>query len=147
MLTMDFDRAFSPDAFLRDLQRLQGEMNQVFTRSPLARTAQFPAANVWQSGEGLIVTCELPGVDPASLEISVVGDSLTLGGNRVPQAHAREVVYHRGERIYGKFHRTLQLPYRVESSEVSAEFKNGVLALTLPRAAADRPRKIQVKTA
>lgn len=147
MLTVDFDRTFSSDALLRDLQRLQGEMNQVFTRSPMLRTSQFPAVNIWQSQEGLILTCELPGVDPGSLEISVVGDSLTLGGARAPQPHNHDDAYHRGERIYGKFSRTLQLPYRIEASEVSADFKNGVLTITLPRAAADRPRKIQVKTA
>jgi HSP20 family protein len=146
MLTVDFDRAFPPGSLLRDMQRLQGEMNQVF--SGYSRPApNFPAINAWRGQNGLLLTCELPGVDPDSLDISVVGDTLTLRGTRAPEALSQGDTYHRQERGYGKFSRTLQLPFRVESNEVSAEFANGVLTLRLPQAEADRPRKIQVKTA
>jgi HSP20 family protein len=79
------------------------------------------------------------------LEISVVGDTLTLRGVRAPEKLGEGENYHRRERGSGRFTRALQLPFRIEADEVSATLKNGVLNITLPRAQADRPRKIQVK--
>ncbi len=107
----------------------------------------YPAMNVWMNEEGAIITAELPGIAPEDLDISVVGDTLTVSGERKPEELKEGETYHRRERGYGKFSRAFQLPFEVEADKVSATFKNGVLHITLPRAEADKPRKIAVKAA
>ncbi|MDQ3927619.1 MAG: Hsp20/alpha crystallin family protein, partial [Chloroflexota bacterium] len=94
--------------------------------------------------DSAIVTAELPGVVLDDLDITVVGDTLTIRGNRNRDEVGEGVTYHRRERGFGRFLRVVQLPFRVESEQVGASFKNGVLSITLPRALADRPRKIQI---
>lgn len=76
-----------------------------------------------------------------------MGDTLTIRGSRSPQQLNEGDTYHRRERMYGRFSRVLQLPFPVETGEVSATLKNGMLNITLPRAYADRPKKVQVRTA
>ena len=130
----------------REMARLQDEIGRAFTRGSESATT-FPAVNVWASQESAVVTSELPGVEHEDMELSVVGDTLTIRGKRNPEQLQEGNSYHRRERGWGNFVRTVQLPFRVEPDEVSATFTNGVLNITLPRASADRPRKIQVKTA
>jgi HSP20 family protein len=130
-----------------DLNRLQQDMNFLLGGTTAPKTATFPTLNVWENEDGLLLTAELPGLDVNDIEISVVGDTLTLNGERRENELPEGVKYHRRERGYGKFSRTVQLPYRIESNDVVAHFLNGVLTVTLPQAAADKPRKITVKSA
>jgi HSP20 family protein len=130
----------------REMTRLQEEMNRLFTRTR-EPGGNFPAVNLWASQESAVVTAELPGVEQGDLDISVVGDTLTIRGSRNPGESGDGINYHRRERGYGRFVRALQLPFRVEPDEVSANLKGGTLSITLPRAQADRPRKIEVKSA
>jgi HSP20 family protein len=137
-----FGRAFDP---WRELTRLQDEVNRVFTGTLEARTGWTPALNVWTSDDGAVLRATLPGYDPAKIDISVLGDSVTITGKREPSEPRKDVTYHRRERELGGFSRTMQLPFRIEADEVKADFKNGILELRLPRAHADRPRRIAVK--
>ena len=105
----------------------------------------YPAMNVWANEEGLVVTAELPGIDPETLDISVVDNTLTLKGNRAPDKLEEGDVYHRREREYGQFTRAIQLPFAIEADAVEAVYEKGVLQITLPRAEADKPKKIEVK--
>ena len=89
-------------------------------------------------------TAELPGFDPEGLDISVVNDTLTLSGNRCAD-DVEGATYHRRERRCGKFTRSFQLPFLVEGTDVEATFEQGVLKIELPRAEADKPKKIAVK--
>jgi HSP20 family protein len=107
----------------------------------------FPALNIWSNEDELIVTAEVPGINPEDLDISVVGDNLTLKGERRSEELEEGARYHRQERGYGSFSRTVQLPFPVDIEKVNAKFTNGVLEIGLPRAEADKPRKIAVKTA
>jgi len=93
------------------------------------------------------VTAELPGVDPNNLDISVINETLTLRGSRKPPELKEGETFHRRERLFGEFTRTLQLPFRVDSNAVEAHVKNGVLIVKLPRAEADKPRKVAIKAA
>ncbi len=139
-------RRESPETVLwRDLTRLQDEMDRVFSRVADSSPGTFPAVNVWASQESAVVTTELPGVELQDLDISVVGDTLTIRGSRRPEQLGEGDSYHRRERRWGQFVRVVQLPFWVEPDEVSATLKNGLLSITLPRAHADRPRKIQVR--
>jgi len=135
----------------REIDRMQREMNQLMQSFPSfsgARVApSFPAINIWLSEEGAVVTAELPGVKPEDLDISVVGETLTLTGSRQPEELKEGEKYHRRERRVGKFTRTFQLPFTVEANNVDAKFDKGILHIALPRAEAEKPRKISVKAA
>lgn len=89
----------------------------------------------------------MPGVSPKDIEISVQNDTLTLRGCRQPRDLEEGETYHRRERGCGRFARTLQLPFQVEPEGVEATFERGVLHISLPRAEADKPKKITVKMA
>ena len=130
----------------REMDRLQREMNRLIDSvgRGSTRPSGFPPVNVWANQEHVLVTAELPGVEPEELDISVVAESLTLGGRRrLPQPDG-ETQWHRHERWHGEFSRTLQLPYRIDAENVEATFRNGVLSVTLPRAEEDRPRRISI---
>jgi HSP20 family protein len=122
-------------------------MNSLLSRGFSPAPAGFPAVNLWTGEESTIVTAELPGVVLDDLDITVVGDTLTIRGSRTRDEIGEGATYHRRERGFGRFMRVVQLPFRVEADQVEAAFKNGVLSITLPRALADRPKKIQIKTA
>lgn len=134
----------------REVNRLQREMNRLFEDyypSRVRRAPAFPALNVWTNEDGLNITAEVPGVHPEDIDISVVGDTLTLSGERRPDELKEGARYHRQERGYGSFSRSLQLPYMVDVRKVNATFRDGVLNIELPRAEQDKPRKISVKSA
>lgn len=142
-------RRFQRPGILQEMDQLQREMNRLFNATSQGRvlnTPNYPAVNIWANDEGQIVSAELPGVHPEDLDIDVTGDALSISGERKPDEVAREARYHRRERNYGSFSRTVQLPFMVDTNKVEASFKNGVLLITLPRAEADKPRKITVKS-
>ena len=128
----------------RDVARLQEEMNQLFTRIARPGATAFPSTNMWLNEDSAMLTAELPGVRQEDLEVSVVGDTLTLRGARQMEQLAEGDAWHRRERGAGKFTRIVELPFRVETNRVTASLKNGVLNVTLPRAEVDKPRKIQI---
>lgn len=140
-----FGRSWDP---WREMNRLQDEVNRLFSSAVGARTSGTPVINVWTNEDGAVLRALLPGYDSSSIDISVLGDSVTVSGRREPaaeQAERRDVTYHRREREHGSFTRTLQLPFRIEADAVKAKVERGVLELQLPRASADKPRRIAVK--
>ncbi len=136
------------DAF-PEFRRLRREMDRLFSAAPplsaLPSAAGFPAINVWVGQEDAVVTTELPGVDPEKLDISMVGDVLKIAGFRAGEAGPEVDSYYRQERSYGSFTRTLQLPFQAEASKVEAKYEKGILQIVLPRAEAEKPKKIIVK--
>lgn len=102
-----------------------------------------PAVNLWESGEAVFAELEVPGVKSDQIEVSVVGDELTLTVKR-DSGDGDGVTYHRRERPVGAFTRVVRLPVEVDAAKVSAELRNGVLTVTLPKAEAVKPRKITV---
>lgn len=143
------NRRFRVPTMWREMDRLQREMNRMFADyAPVRHAAPtYPAMNVWTNVDGLTVTAEVPGASSEDIEVSVIGETLTLSGNRNPEELQEGVRYHRQERGYGKFTRTLQLPFPVDVDGIDATFRNGVLNIRMPRAEEDKPRKISVKTA
>lgn len=134
----------------RDMERLRRDMDRLFESSFSAvqrqRGAGFPAMNVWTNkDEGIIVSAELPGFKPEDIEISATGDTLTLSGKRLPDERDDSVQYHRRERTFGEFTRTIQLPYAVNADKVEATMQHGVLQISLPRTEVEKPRQIMVK--
>lgn len=138
-----FDWDFDP---WQDLRRIRREVNDMLEGFQRRTGVDFPAVNIWRKDDNLVATAEVPGVDPKDLDVTVRGDMLTIRGSRKPFELKEGEAYHRQERGYGDFVRTVQLPHEVEPDKVSAAYRKGVLTLTLPRAEADKPKRIAVKT-
>jgi HSP20 family protein len=134
----------------REMNRLQRDMTRLFEdyypNTRVRRAPSYPALNVWNNEDGLIVTAEVPGISSEDIEITVVGDTLTLSGTRKPDEMTEDGRYHRQERGYGNFHRSVEMPYPINISKVDATFQNGILNVKLPRAEEVKPRKIKVKS-
>jgi HSP20 family protein len=102
--------------------------------------------DVAETPEAVIVKAEVPGIDPKEIEISVNQNTLTLRGERKEEKEEKGKTWHRVERSYGAFARSVLLPAAVEGDRAEAETKNGVLTVTLPKTKAAIPKKIEVKT-
>lgn len=130
-----------------DLQRLQTEMNR--WRAPRAATAvrgpEFPLVDVAQNEQGLLLTAELPGVDPGALELTVTSDTVTIAGRpQVPEA-GEGATWARRERSLEPFSRTVELPVEVDPERTEATCANGVLVLKLVRPAHHAPHRVTIK--
>jgi HSP20 family protein len=132
-----------PRLLLRDMERLHDEMHRLFPGfdRPLA-APDYPALNVWTNEDGARITAELPGVVQEDIDIAVRGRTFSVSGVRKEENGGS---YHRRERLTGSFTRTLDLPFQVDADRVEATVANGILTVELPRAEADKPRKIAVK--
>lgn len=111
------------------------------------QTGVFPTLNAWHDDKALSVEAELPGFNADDIDVSVQGDELTIRGRREACQCPEGANVVRQERWAGEFERTIRLPFPVESDNVTAQFKNGVLTLTLPKPAEIMPRKIRVRQA
>jgi HSP20 family protein len=129
---------------LREMQRVQADMNRMFGGLRLFTRPEFPPANIWASPEGAIITAEVPGVSPDQLDVAVHQDTVTLRGRRQPDPLQENAVVHRHERPHGPFARSFVLPFRVDGDRAAARFNRGVLTLELPRPEADKPHKIKI---
>lgn len=108
----------------------------------------YPLINLHGDSDNLYVEALLPGIDPAALEMTVQQNTLTISGKRQLQEELPEkVVWHRRERGLGKFMRTVELPLDVKTDEVRAEYKDGVLRVTLPKAEAAKPTRVAIEAA
>jgi len=136
----------------RELKRLQNEINQIFEaagfdRPFLAeRVEAFPRVNLVTNEKESVLYAEVPGVAMEDLDLTIVGSTLTLKGERKPQAQVPEEKYYRRERGYGPFGRSIQLPHKVDLDRVEAVLKDGILRVILPKAPEAQPRKIEVKS-
>jgi HSP20 family protein len=106
----------------------------------------YPKINLRDDDENVYVEALLPGVEPDSLEMNILGNTLTLAGKRDVIEDADEKrTWHRRERGSGKFMRTIELPVEIDANKVKAECRNGLLRVTMPKAAEAKPKKISVK--
>lgn len=133
----------------REMDRMQREMNRLFNSySPyrLHSAPSYPAINIWASDENLLVSAEMPGVQVEDIDVSVDGKTLTISGERKADDLPEGARYHRKERRFGDFSRTIQLPIAVNSEQVKASFTDGVLSITLPGAESEKPKKIAIQS-
>jgi HSP20 family protein len=128
-----------------EMQRLQRDMNRFFSGFNQPYGNEFPAINVWVGEQDAMVVAEIPGMDSRQIDISIVGDILTLNGVRVKEVLKEGESYHRQERNEGNFTRTLQMPFQVDAANAEAKYEKGILRVKLPRAVEDRPKKINIK--
>lgn len=135
----------------RELMTLREAMDRLFDEAftmPLRLTdgaELLPLIDMYQTPEAVVVKATMPGVKPEDLNITVQGDVLTIKGEVKAEEEVKDATYHIRERRYGTFTRTLQLPVPVVADKAQAEFENGILTLTLPKAEEVRPKTITVK--
>jgi HSP20 family protein len=103
----------------------------------------FPPINVFQQSDDLLAIIELPGIDKHSLQIEAKGNTIRIAGKKVV-SYPEGVSVHRRERVAGEFDRTISLPVQLEPDGIKAEYRDGILALFMPRAERDKPRAIPI---
>lgn len=130
---------------LRGIRHLQDEVNRLFEGASPYAARGYPPVNVWSGPDELIVSAELPGIDSKELDLSVMGNVLTISGSRKETELNQDQRYLRRERGFGSFTRTVELPYVVNGENVEATYKDGLLKIVLRRAESDKPRRISIK--
>ena len=127
-----------------EMLNLQREVNRIFANMGRREPQDYPAINVWEKDDSIVLTAELPGVDAEKINISVTGNNLTLSAKSKERLIKEGETYLRQERELGGFQRNLQLPFQVDTQRVEGKYKNGVLNITLPRLKEDLPKKIKI---
>lgn len=136
------------DSLLNELDALQRHMSNVLGEGGLARAAsigEFPPVNIGDCNGDLEVTAEVPGMRLEDIDVSIVGEVLTIRGERKPEDEAAEATFYRRERLFGSFVRSLQLPQLVDGDKAEARYTNGVLSIRIPKAAETQPRRVQIR--
>lgn len=141
---------FARDPFA-ELDRLQREMSSLFDLSPSIRGAArggYPALNIGSTPQSVEIYAFAPGIDPAKIEVHLDRGVLTLAGERsaaTPAAGDEKTTLHINERFAGRFRRVISLPDDIDPSAVSADYRDGVLHVSIQRKAAAQPRRIEVQ--
>ena len=106
--------------------------------------ALTPAFDISETANEIHVKAELPGVDAKEIDITVTGDLLTIKGEKKEENEEKGQNFHRRERRYGSFSRSFRLPVEVKADSIDAGYKDGVLTVTMPKAEAEKARRIEV---
>ena len=137
----------------RELSTMQDRINRIFGDAYTRRYNDdltqrgdwFPAVDIYENGnQEIVLQAELPGLKREDIDLRVENNTLTLRGERKHDTEVKQEQYHRVERSYGAFTRSFSLPNRIDTEKVRAEFKDGVLSITLPVKAEAKPRQIEV---
>jgi len=138
----------------RDLGAFRNEMEQLFDSfftnrpfysAPDAESLMAPPVDVEETSEGYVFRADLPGMTEKDVKVSLVGDTLTLRGERKRESETQSGNVHRTERLFGAFERTFTLPAPVRGDQVKASYRNGVLEIRVPKAEEARVREIEVQ--
>jgi len=131
---------------------LQREMERMFGRLAEMKWEDLPALGDWspsmdisETKDSLVAKIEVPGMDQKDIQISLQENLLTIKGEKKQEKEEKDERYHRVERSYGSFIRSIRLPVAVDASKVMANFKNGLLTVTLPKTPASKGTTIPIK--
>lgn len=136
-----FDPLTEFNTFRREIDRV---FDSVRNTTVANRFRTFPQVNIAESEGEVAIEALVPGVDPETINVSVLRNQLTISGNKPALDNVEEDRIHRNERGSGEFNRSFRLPAEIDADKVTAEARNGVLYLTLPKAEAAKPRRIAV---
>jgi len=137
---------------LRDLMTTQRGFDRLFKEAftpffgegePSTRT-WAPPVDIYENENDIVLKAELPGIDPKDVEVKVEDNTLYLKGERKFEKEVKDENYHRIERSYGSFARSFSLPNSINAEKVKAEFKDGLLTLTLPKREEAKPKTIKI---
>jgi HSP20 family protein len=135
---------YHPLDALFDLQRaLDARLDSDWLRGATAGTGAFPPINVFRQSDNLVAILEVPGVNKDNLEIQAKDNTIRISGKK-SIVYPEGVSLHRRERLAGSFDRTLTVPMQIDAEGIKAEYRDGVLALFIPRAESDKPRTIRI---
>jgi HSP20 family protein len=139
----------------RELDELQGRLSTLFGRAPVRKEGEreermtltdwAPLVDVVEDEKEYSVKAELPEVKKEDVKITVQDDVLTMSGERTQEKEEKGKKFHRIERAYGSFSRSFTLPEDADASKISADFKNGVLTVHLPKSERAKPKSVEVK--
>ena len=139
---------------VRDMSLLQQQMNRLFDDTlhgwpteTNGTNTWFPATDVYETENDVVLRSDLPGIDPKQIDIRVENNVLTIRGERSVDSEVQQENYHRVERLYGTFSRSFTLTSTVDADKIKANYKDGVLTITLPKAEAAKPKRIQIAAA
>ena len=128
-----------------EIERLNRMFEAAFTTDAVAPNAWIPAVDIAETNDkDIVVRVDLPAVKREDIKINFENNVLTIEGERVLHSEAEQGKYHRVERSHGTFRRSFTLPAAVDASRIAADYRDGVLTVTLPRREESRPRQIQV---
>jgi len=135
---------------VREMMTLREAMDRLFDDAftrPLSSSggSVVPAIDLYQNDDDVVVKAALPGLKAEDVQISITADVLTLRGEFKKETERKETTYHIREKGYGSFERAVMLPTDVQSDKAKAEFENGVLTVTLPKAETVKPKTISIK--
>ena len=137
----------------REVSRLRSEMDRLWDDyfGPGRRALRpmeedwMPAVDVSETGDKITIKAEVPGMEAKDIEIAMVGDTLTIKGEKKLEREEKEENYHTVERSYGSFTRAMKLPATVDADKVEASYKNGVLTVVLPKKEEVKAKAIEIK--
>ncbi|HEV8587302.1 MAG TPA: Hsp20/alpha crystallin family protein [Pyrinomonadaceae bacterium] len=137
----------------RDLRSLQDEVNRLFTGNVartfddegIARGSWNPSVDIYENKEQIVLEAELPGMNREDFDLSIENNVVTLRGERRFEKKDDTDNYHRVERAYGSFTRSFTLPNTVTAEGATADYRNGVLRVTIPKREETKARRIEVK--
>jgi len=134
----------------RELENLRREMDRLWEsffgeRALEPAETWFPALDVTETKDNIVVKAELPGIDPKDVEISLSGNVLTIKGEKKQEKEEKDENYHLVERRYGSFLRSIKLPVEVQEDKIEASCKNGVLKVVLPKSEKAKKKEIKIK--
>jgi len=133
-----------PFAAITALQRaLDSRLQSEWMGASTAGAGSYPPINIFQQKDDFVAVIELPGVDKDALQIEAKENAVRISGRKTPQYDDKASV-HRRERLFGVFDRTLSLPVQIDAEGIRAEYRDGLLALFIPRAASEKPRTIKI---
>ncbi|MCA1899362.1 MAG: Hsp20/alpha crystallin family protein [Chloroflexi bacterium] len=136
----------------REMMTLRDAMDRLFDEAftrPFRlydRDLSMPAVDMYQTDNEVVVKAAIPGVKADEVQISVTGDVLVIKGESKEKEETKQKAYHIREQRWGMFERTLALPTEVVADKAKAEFENGILTITLPKAEEVKPKTIAIKT-
>ncbi len=110
-----------------------------------AGTTAWPALDVMERDDAIVIKAEAPGMKPEDINVSVHGNALTISGEKKEEHEDKREGYYHTERRYGTFRRTVTLPSEVDVDKIEAAHRDGVLTITLPKSEQAKPRQIEVK--
>ena len=116
----------------------------VWRRLPIEERGWAPAIEVFEKEDKFVVKAELPGMKEEDIDVSVIGDTLTIKGERKAESEVKEEDYYCCERSYGSFSRSIAVPSNVDAKKIEASFEDGVLDISLPKVPEVKPKKIAV---
>ena len=147
------ERGLFPWRPYREIEEMERRLGNIFGRSflhvvgrrvPTVEMGWVPAIEVFEREDKFVVKAEIPGMKEEDIDVSVVGDTLTIKGERKAESEVKEEDYYCCERSFGSFSRSISVPSNVDADKIEASYDDGVLEVNLPKVPEVKPKKISV---